>query len=173
MKQIPSIQIPASLQGEDKKEGCVFDIGYYVKHTKGGIYRVLRLPTDHFLEETAEPCYIYMAVDGTSWARRQSEFEDGRFTLLAKSACGAIIDTNVSREDQNTIFAIHELVFPREATYLREYIRLNNPKNLIAEYEKYRIQDLFGFSFEAWSTTPNLVYTRCLKLAKDLYKEPT
>lgn len=172
MDNIPSIKIPASLAGTESPT-CVFEVGHYVKHTKGSIYRVTGLPLDHRLEETNEPCYTYTGVDGITWSRRQSEFEDGRFSIVARSACGAIVNKGVSIEDQKTIFAIYELTFPREAAYLRDYIRLHNPESLIEEYDKYRIQDLFGFSFEAWSTSNNLVYTRCLKLAKDLFKEPT
>jgi hypothetical protein len=52
----------------------------YVRHRKGGVYKIRLTPVNVKLEATAEPAYVYEAEDGSIWCRSQVEMEDGRFT---------------------------------------------------------------------------------------------
>lgn len=63
-----------------------FPLGSQVQHTKGGVYRVVATPDTCVIEQTGEPAYAYIGGDGRIWVRAQSVMEDGRFTLLGKSA---------------------------------------------------------------------------------------
>lgn len=57
-----------------------FHVDQILKHRKGGLYRILRLPDERKMEYCQEAFYEYEALrNNTIWLRRQSEMEDGRF----------------------------------------------------------------------------------------------
>jgi hypothetical protein len=58
----------------------MFKINQILKHTKGGLYRIVRQPDARKLEYCAEAFYEYESLsNNTIWLRCQSEMEDGRF----------------------------------------------------------------------------------------------
>ncbi len=60
-----------------------FHPGSILTHRKGGTYTVILTPDICTLEETREPAYAYLAQStGKIHVRRQSEMEDGRFSLI-------------------------------------------------------------------------------------------
>jgi len=64
----------------------LFNLGNVIRHNKtGGIYVVSATPRPQaLLEYCREPYYDYWAIDTNQfWIRRQSEIEDGRFSLIA------------------------------------------------------------------------------------------
>lgn len=63
----------------------LFPIGSFVRHKKGGVYRILGTPDACRIENTLEPAYAYLSGDGAIWFRPQSEMEDGRFSVVAPS----------------------------------------------------------------------------------------
>ena len=69
------------------KEKEKFKEGDFVKHTNGVIYQIVSIPdTTRKLEYRNEPFYEYTNIgkEKTSWVRRQSEFEDGRFVRASE-----------------------------------------------------------------------------------------
>jgi hypothetical protein len=63
-----------------------FHAGHVLTHTKGGTYVVILTPDICVLEETRESAYAYIPIETTKkiHVRRQTEMEDGWFTLLAE-----------------------------------------------------------------------------------------
>ena len=61
-----------------------FAIGDILKHFKGGIYTVSKLPDDEsLLEESREPFYSYTDAKGITWHRKVSSMEsEGRFEKI-------------------------------------------------------------------------------------------
>jgi hypothetical protein len=60
-----------------------FQAGNMLTHRKGGTYTIVLTPDVCTLEETREPAYGYLSERTHKiHVRRQTEFEDGRFTLL-------------------------------------------------------------------------------------------
>ena len=61
----------------------MFKIGQKIKHTKGGVYRIVRLPDWRKLECCGESFYEYECTENRQiWIRKRSEMEDGRFVLV-------------------------------------------------------------------------------------------
>jgi hypothetical protein len=64
----------------------MFSRNDWVWHRKtDGMYHIVGLPTEHFIERTGEPAYVYMNNEGFRIIRPQSEMEDGRFQLATKA----------------------------------------------------------------------------------------
>ncbi len=63
-----------------------FRVGDIVRHKNRHEYLVIEVPDRWIkLEHCNEPFYLYEAIHlGTIWARCQSEFDDGRFTLIER-----------------------------------------------------------------------------------------
>jgi hypothetical protein len=60
-----------------------FEVGDKVRHTKGGVYLILKCPDERKLEYCQEAFYEYRSQDDNSiWVRRHSEMEDGRFSKI-------------------------------------------------------------------------------------------
>lgn len=55
------------------------------QHRKGGLYRVLHRD-NVFIEADMVPAVIYDDDDGRIWVRPASEFDDGRFTVIATAS---------------------------------------------------------------------------------------
>lgn len=98
-----------------------FPVGTYLRHVKGGLYRVVGTPERCRIEKTGEPAYAYLGEDGDIWVRPQGETEDGRFEVHATG-------DSSEYEDLLEMVSSGENLVERQASYGLSFLVVTPPR---------------------------------------------